>query len=100
MEFGIAQRVRIYNWTEVVHVDNISLQKDPAREKILIGEAVYGESQIGSSPVNAQILGNCKFDWELPFFAFARLVIDFPGAISPRGHFCAKCYDCVPLYGW
>ena len=38
-----------YYWREVVHVDDLSLQNDPAREKILLGEAVLGKVQIGSS---------------------------------------------------
>ena len=63
------------DWREVV--DNLFLQNDPAREKILLSEAVFGKFQIGSA-------AKCSNFGEFQnyFIFFAHLVIHILGAIS------------------
>ena len=66
------------NLREVVHVDDLFLQNDPAREKILLSEAVLGNVQIRSSAVEISNFKSSPIFLQIPVcVVFAHLVIHF-----------------------
>ena len=75
--YKVASQYKIY-WREVVHFDDLSQQNDPAREKILLSEAVLGNVQIRSSAVEISNFKSSPIFLQIPVcVVFAHLVIHF-----------------------